>query len=291
MNSGKSLRNLDFGFLFLVALLLAEQAAVYLKLSLYPTYTGWEIGASLGSLAAIASGFMIPLGYSVVGSFFFLVAIVVWVTTHDLGQSSNSIWLLAIPANVLIATLFKHRVIRTKRILERLDALEDTNPSIDLDTGLGNREALADTLSKQANLARRYSDKYGFSIAMFKIEFLPLVLESLGTERYSKFLIEVSHAIGQQIRLEDSKFSIDLGRFVIVCPLTNVEWFPIVTDRVKTALTNLNIEDKRGNPLTLVVRAAMLHFDKTQFELYRNVDDVIAALERGTETDLVAEYI
>ena len=43
--------------------------------------------------------------------------------------------------------------------------------------------------------------------------------------------------------------------------------------------------------LKLVVRAGGLVFQKEQFSRYEHIDDVIAALERNTETDLIGEYI
>jgi GGDEF domain-containing protein len=291
MDNKTALRNVDIGYASLIALLLVEQLVVYLNLYFNQTYSGWEIGASIGALASLLAGFFIPVGYSVVGVFLFSVTYLVWLTTHGRSNALEMTWLLIIPANVLMASFFKNRLIRTKRIIERLNDLKDTNPSIDLDTGLGNKEALADTLTKQSNLARRYNDKYDFLMAMFKIEFLPLVLESLGSERYSKFLLEISNTIQQQIRYEDSKFSIDMGRFIVLCPLTDRDFFPIVTDRIKSSMMNLSFEDKNGQLLKLVVRASILEFEKEQFDLYQRVDDVIATLERGTETDLVAEYI
>ncbi|MFF2092294.1 GGDEF domain-containing protein [Paenibacillus sp. NPDC058174] len=291
MDNKIALRNVDIGYVSLIVLLLAEQLAVYLNLYLNQSFTGWQIGASVGALVVLAAGFFIPAGFSVVFVFLFIVTYLVWLTTYGSVNILETLWLLFIPANILIATFVKYRIIRTKHILERLNALSSNTPMIDLDTGLGNKEALADTLTKQANLANRYGDKYDFSIAMFKIDFLPLVLESLGNERYSKFIIEIADTIQRQIRHEDTKFSIDAGRFIIVCPLTDRSFFPAVTDRIKNAMININFEDKRGQPLQLVVRAAILGFEREQFDLYQHVDDVIATLERGTETDLVAEYI
>lgn len=287
----RTLRNIDIGYLCLIVLLLLEQCAVYGNLYADQSFTVWEIVASLTALGAMAAGFFLPTGVSVVLVFIFAVSYLVWLATHGRSDFLEVSWLLFIPANILMASFFKNGLIRTKTIMNRLDDLNNENPSIDLYTRLGNKQAFADTLSKQSNLARRYPEKYDFSIAMFKIEFLPLVLESLGEERYSKFLLEISNTIQQQIRHEDSKFSIDMGRFIIVCPLTDRSFFPIVADRVKGAMMNMSFEDKNGQPLKLVVRAATMGFDSERIDFFLRTDDVIAALERGTETDLIAEYI
>ncbi|UUZ92749.1 diguanylate cyclase [Paenibacillus sp. P25] len=268
-----------------------EQLFFFFNVYFKQNFSALEMVVSLSALLAFLFGFFIPFGISVVAVFIFLVTYLVWMTTFSHADVIVVSWFLVIPANVLIAAFIRKGLIRTKRINERLNDLKATNPQIDLDTALGNKEALADMLIKQSNLARRYSDQYGFSMAFFKIEFLSLVLESLGSELYAKFLIELSNTIQKQIRFEDSKFSIEGGRFIILCPMTNREYFPVVTERIKNALMDMPFLDKKGQPLKLVVRASSLEFNKDQFELYQNIDQVIALLERGTETDLVAEYV
>ncbi len=291
MENKNELRSVDLGYSILIILLLIEQSAIFIHLYIKQSYSAWDFAASLGALIAILFGFTVRLGISVVIVFLFIVTYIVWLATSGRSDVLDLTWLLFIPANVLITSFIKNRIVRTKRIMERLEDLKQTNPAIDLDTGLGNKESFNDTLIKQANLARRYSDKYDFAMALFKIEFLPLVLESLGQGRYSKFLLEISNTIQKQIRHEDYKFSIDMGRFIVLCPLTDRDFFPVVTDRIKNAMMNLGIEDKNGQPLKLVVKSSIHEFDIEQFELYRKVDDVIAMLERDTEIDLVAEYV
>lgn len=291
MEHQKKLRRIDIGFLSLMALLLLEQLAVYANLYMDQSFSGWEMAGSIGAIAAIAMGLLLPVGYSVVLVFIFAVTYLVWLTTHGRSDLLEVSWLLLIPANVLVASFLNNGLIRTKNMIVRLKDLNDKNPTIDLDTGLGNKEAFADLLSKQTNLARRYPEKYDFSLAIFKIEFLPLVLESLGPERYSRFLLEISNTIQQQIRMEDSKFSIDMGRFIILCPLTDRSFFSVVAERVKNAMMSLDFQDKKGQPLKLVVRSATLGFQLDRADFFLQTDDVINALERGTETDLIAEYI
>lgn len=54
---------------------------------------------------------------------------------------------------------------------------------------------------------------------------------------------------------------------------------------------DLQIIDKKGNELQTVIRSGALVFQKEQFSKYEDIDAVIAALERNTETDLIGEYI
>jgi GGDEF domain-containing protein len=291
MGNKEGLRSNELGYMILIGLMIVEQLLVFLNVYAEQAFPALEAGLSIAALLALVVGFFIPFGITVVGVFIFLVTYLVWMTTYKHVDVILFSWILVIPANVLIAAFIKKSLIRTKQIMERLNSLQDTNPQIDLDTGLGNKEALADMLIKQSNIARRYSDKYGFSMAIFKIEFLPLVLESLGPELYAKFLLEISNTIQQQIRFEDSKFSIDMGRFIILCPMTDREYFPIVTNRIKESMMNLSFLDKKGQPLKLVVRASSLEFHKEDFELYQNINHAITTLERGTETDLIAEYV
>lgn len=54
---------------------------------------------------------------------------------------------------------------------------------------------------------------------------------------------------------------------------------------------DLEVLDKRGNELQTVIKSGALVFQKEQFSKYDNIDAVLAALERNTETDLIGEYI
>jgi hypothetical protein len=73
--------------------------------------------------------------------------------------------------------------------------------------------------------------------------------------------------------------------------MTNVEYLPVLTARIKKAMMDLQFIDKKGNELQTVIRSGALVFQKEQFSKYEDIDAVIAALERNTETDLIGEYI
>jgi GGDEF domain-containing protein len=255
------------------------------------SYTKLDVVFSIASLGALAVGLLLPVGVSVVMIFVYLVTYFVWLVTFAEPNALVFSWWLLIPANTAIAAYIKRRLVRSARVIERLEQMKDHNPEVDLDTTLGNKEALGDTLVKQSNLARRYADCYGFSIAMFKIEFLPLVQESLGSVRYSQFLLEISQTIQKQIRYEDHKFFVDRGRFVILCPMVNVDYLPMLTRRIKKNIMDLDVLDKKGNQLQTIIKSGALVFQKEQFSKYDNLDAVLAALERNTETDLIGEYI
>lgn len=284
-------RRIAWGYALLIGLALMQQLMIYLKVYMDQSYTTGDMIFSIVSLGALVFGLFLPVGVSVVTGFVYLVSYFVWLVTYADANVLVFSWWLLIPANVAVAAFIKASLLRSARVVERLQDMQDRNPEIDLDTSLGNKGALADTLNKHSNLARRYSEKYGFSIAMFKIEFLPLVMESLGSVRYAQFLLEISGTIQKQIRYEDYKFFVDRGRFVILCPLVNVEYLPLLTQRIKKAIMDLQIIDKKGNELQTVIRSGALVFQKEQFSKYDDIDAVIAALERNTETDLIGEYI
>ncbi|WP_419890445.1 diguanylate cyclase domain-containing protein [Paenibacillus xylanexedens] len=284
-------RRIAWGYALLIGLALMQQLMIYLKVYMDQSYTTGDMIFSIVSLGALVLGLFLPVGVSVVTGFVYLVSYFVWLVTYADANVLVFSWWLLIPANVAVAAFIKASLLRSARVVERLQDMQDRNPEIDLDTTLGNKGALADTLIKHSNLARRYSEKYGFSIAMFKIEFLPLVMESLGSVRYAQFLLEISGTIQKQIRYEDYKFFVDRGRFVIICPMVNVEYLPLLTQRIKKAIMDLHIIDKKGNELQTVIRSGALLFQKEQFSKYEDIDAVIAALERNTETDLIGEYI
>ncbi|MGN7414757.1 diguanylate cyclase domain-containing protein [Paenibacillus sp. SAF-068] len=284
-------RRIAWGYALLIGLALMQQLLIFLKVYMDQSYTAGDMIFSIVSLGALVFGLLLPVGVSVVTGFVYLVSYFVWLVTYADANVLVFSWWLLIPANLAVAAFIKASLLRSARVVERLEDMQDRNPEIDLDTSLGNKRALADTLIKHSNLARRYSEKYGFSIAMFKIEFLPLVMESLGSVRYAQFLLEISGTIQKQIRYEDYKFFVDRGRFVILCPMMNVEYLPVLTERIKKAIMDLHIIDKKGNELQTVIRSGALVFQKEQFSKYEDIDAVIAALERNTETDLIGEYI
>ncbi|MNI67242.1 hypothetical protein D3C73_1228630 [compost metagenome] len=73
--------------------------------------------------------------------------------------------------------------------------------------------------------------------------------------------------------------------------MMNHDYLQMLTDRIKTSMMDKDFPDKREQPLKLVVRTGAVVFHKEQFDKYENIDGVIAALERKTETDLIGEYI
>ncbi|MDT0124738.1 diguanylate cyclase [Paenibacillus sp. RRE4] len=291
MRNNAPTQRLAWGYAILISLAIVQQFFVYLHLYMNQSYTKLDVVFSIASLGALAAGLLLPVGVSVVLIFVYLVTYFVWLVTFAEPNALVFSWWLLIPANTAIAAYIKRRLVRSARVIERLEQMKDHNPEIDLDTTLGNKEALGDTLVKQSNLARRYSDCYGFSIAMFKIEFLPLVQESLGSVRYSQLLLEISQSIQKQIRYEDHKFFVDRGRFVILCPMVNVDYLPMLTRRIKKNIMDLDVLDKKGNQLQTIIKSGALVFQKEQFSKYDNLDAVLAALERNTETDLIGEYI
>ncbi|MNI03397.1 GGDEF domain protein [compost metagenome] len=291
MNQVLFTKRITWGYGALIGLAVIQQLIVYLNVYGDQNFSTYEMIFSMASAVAILIGLLLPIGVTVVGVFLFVVSYFVWLTVYAEIDALSLSWILIIPANVLIATLIKKLLIRNKILVQRLNDLKDMNPIIDLDTTLGNKAALADTVIKQSNLAKRYSEHYGFCIAMFKIDFLSMVQESLGSDRYARLLLELSGTIQKQIRYEDYKFFIDEGRFIILCPMMNHEYLQLLTERIKTAMMDIDFMDKKDQPLKLVIRTGAVVFHKEQFDKYESIDGVIAALERKTETDLIGEYI
>ncbi|MNN06192.1 GGDEF domain protein [compost metagenome] len=291
MNQVLTTKRITWGYAALIGFAVVQQFLVYLNVYRNQSFSMVEMILSMLAAVAILIGLLLPAGVSVVGVFLFVVCYFVWLAIYAEIDVLSLSWVLIIPANVLIATLIKTLLIRNKILVQRLNDLKDMNPIIDLDTTLGNKEALADTVVKQSNLAQRYSEQYGFCMAMFKIDFLSMVQESLGSDRYAELLLKLSGTIQKQIRYEDYKFFIEEGRFIILCPMMNHEYLQMLTDRIKAAMMEIDFLDKKDRPLKLVVRTGAVVFHKEQFDKYEDIDGVIAALERKTETDLIGEYI
>jgi len=291
MENKRFIQRMVWGYVLLIGLAILQELLIYWNVFRDQSFTLLELGFSIGCIAALLLGFLAPPGVSAVGIFVYIVAYFVWLTTHAEVDVLSISWLWLLPANVAVATFIKSGLIRNKRLMERLEELQRRNPEVDLATSLGNKEAFKETLIKQSNLANRYSDTYNFCLAMFKIEFLPMVRESLGSQGYVQLLASLSEGIRNHIRYEDYKFALDEGRFIVLLPMTNQEYLKALTDRIKHALMDMPFQDRKGGELKLVIRAGALVFAKEQFRKYEDADAVIAALERNTETDLIGEYI
>jgi GGDEF domain-containing protein len=291
MENKRLIQRMVWGYVLLIGLAILQELLVYINVFRDSSFTLLELGFSIGCLAALLLGFLVPTGVSVVCIFVYIVAYFVWLTTYAEVDVLSISWLWLLPANVAAAAFIKSGLIRNKRLMERLEELQRKNPEVDLATSLGNKEAFKETLVKQSNLANRYSDTYTFCLAMFKIEFLPMVRESLGSQGYAQLLASLSEGIRYHIRYEDYKFGLDEGRFIVLLPMTNQEYLKALTDRIKHALMDMPFQDRKSGELKLVIRAGALVFAKEQFRKYEDADAVIAALERNTETDLIGEYI
>lgn len=285
------LRSMIKGIIPFIVLAAIEELIVYYKVYITAQYSTLDVLLRLGVIAALVIGYVVPLGYLVVGGFVFLVSYFVWISTYAPLHVTTLLVVLFIPANAFVAAYMKSRIIRGQRIMERLDAILELNPQLDVSTELGNLDAFQDTYMKQSHLVQRYGEQYYFSMAMFQIEFLPLVQESLGSVGYAKLLLTLSSTIQGEIRAEDYKFAMEGGRFIILCPLSNQDIFLAVAQRVKQSMMDVQLQNKHGEPHKLVIRAGTINFDPESCNKYQTIDQVISALVRKTETDLIGEYI
>ena len=280
-----------FGYTLLTLLLILQQAGIFMHVSQEQGFTTMEFLISSLSLVALVLGFLVSGGITAVCVFVFMVAYFVWlVTLADMNWITLQSFLW-IPGSMVVASVIREGLIQQKRLAQRMEDLRLRNPEVDFDTSLGNTEAFKDTLIKQTNLANRYSDQYHFCIAIFKIEFLPLVRETLGSGGYAELLLELSDTIQTHIRYEDYKFYVDKGRFIVIFPLTKKEHLRSLTERIKNALMDVTLLSRRDKELNLIIRSGALVFSKDQFNDYEDYEAVLAALERNAETDLIGEYI
>ncbi|WP_454192032.1 diguanylate cyclase domain-containing protein [Paenibacillus sp. Marseille-Q7038] len=280
-----------FGYSLLTILMILQQVGIFMHVSEEQGFTTTELLISCLSLVSLLLGFLVPGGVTAVCVFVFMVAYFVWLVTL---ADTNWITLqsfLWIPGSMVVASVIREGLIQQKRLAQRMEDLRLRNPEVDVNTSLGNTDAFKDTLIKQTNLANRYSDQYHFCIAIFKIEFLPLVRETLGSGGYAELLLELSDTIQTHIRYEDYKFYVDKGRFIVIFPLTQKEHLRLLTERIKNALMDVKLLSRKDKDLNLIIRSGALVFSKDQFNDYGDFEEVISALERNAETDLIGEYI
>lgn len=280
-----------FGYSLLTILLILQQVGIFMHVSQEQGFTTMELLISSLSLVSLLLGFLVPGGVTAVCVFVFMVAYFVWLVSLAEANWITLQSFLWIPGSMVVASVIREGLIQQKQLARRIEDLRLRNPEVDVDTSLGNTDAFKDTLIKQTNLANRYSDQYHFCIAIFKIEFLPLVRETLGSQGYAELLLELSDTIQTHIRYEDYKFYVDKGRFIVIFPLTKKEHLKSLTERIKNALMDVKLLSRKDKDLNLIIRSGALVFSKDQFNDYGDFEAVIAALERNAETDLIGEYI
>lgn len=173
--------------------------------------------------------------------------------------------------------------------LVKLYKLEEIELKIDSNTNLENENAFKEILSKHNNLANRYSNYY-FSMHMFRLEFIDTIRILLDVKEFSKLLEKIARIIESSIREEDYKFIVNNNRFIVITPLTSSEAFAPAVRRILENVKGLDIIDKNGEKLNIVLKTGGIDSSRVNYEIFKNHSNTIKELQKATEVDIHGEY-
>ncbi|MGL5916104.1 MAG: diguanylate cyclase domain-containing protein [Culicoidibacterales bacterium] len=173
--------------------------------------------------------------------------------------------------------------------LETLSEEKYTYQVIDPITKLETEQVLIDLLMKQAYLAHRY-DQYSFSVVQVRLDFIQTTKGILGKQEYADLLSRISIVLQSAIRLEDYKFSISEGVFVLLLPFTDKANFSIIDERIKSQIMEIELLDRNHKLFVPTIRSGVIMYEDEKFNDFQNWDVLSLQLQRQTEIDIQAEY-
>lgn len=286
----KSLNNYETSFLILISLIIGQIFLVFVNIYYKQSFPIESFTIIVVQLIAILLSYFFGL---VIATFFSLVYIIGYIfyilnsnTGIDLGLY---ILLFFVPLSTIIAGSMNRARKSITMDLIKLDELESMKLKIDPHTNLDNEFAFKEILSKNANLAYRYPSYY-FSVSMFRLEFIETLKTLLGLREFNELLKDIAKIIDKSIREEDYKFIVKNDRFTILNPLASSENISPALMRILEEIYKLDIRDRNGDKLELIVKLGSLDFSKDQFDLFKDSDKLLLELEKSTEVDVYGEY-
>ncbi len=149
-----------------------------------------------------------------------------------------------IRAGERILNLEKELTEKNQRLLQfnnRLEALASIDPLMEI----GNRRSFYTTIAKVHDRACRYSQPYGLAIC--DIDCFKAYNDTYGHMAGDRVLKSAAQAIKETIRTSDEVFRFGGEELVIIMPNQDLEAMKIAAERIKNALSDLEIEH-RGSP-------------------------------------------
>lgn len=215
---------------------------------------GWRVA---GFLTAVLLAACLPLLYDDVSH----------AETVRLGTQVLLLLALALTARILILTL---RVQRGK--LMRAGQEAESLARRDSLTGLGNRRAFQEALTREVARARRADGS--LSVLLGDVKSFKAINDSLGHTRGDECLKVVARRLTEAARLSEECFRWGGDEFAILLPSASERDAALVRDRVCG-----DMGDECGAQLTLICAVASLSEGDTPDDLLREVDRVLVGLK------------
>jgi two-component system cell cycle response regulator len=154
----------------------------------------------------------------------------------------------------------------TKEELERLATL-------DLLTGLYNRQTIIGKLRELINLAKRY--KEDFSLSMLDIDHFRKVNDSYGHLIGDEVLEKIADLVRANIRDVDIAGRYGGEEFIIILPKTNLASSWVAAERLRSIIEKTEFKDSAGNIFAVAVSQGLVGWER--------IDDAASLISRADE--------
>lgn len=286
----KSLDNYETSFLILITLIIGQLFLIFVNIYYSQSFPIEGFTIVVIQLISILLSYFFGI---ITATFFSLVYIVGYIFYIINSEASIDLGLYILFFFVPLSTIFAGSMNRARtdisKDLNKLKKLENMELKIDPHTNLENEAAFKDIISKNSNLANRYSE-YQFSVSMFRLEFINSLKTLLGLKEFNKLLVNIADIIQSCIREEDYKFIVSNSRFTIITPLTSSEDILPALNRILEQVGRLDARDRNGEKIDLVLKTTSLDFTRDNFELFKEPKSLLIELEKSTEVDVYGEY-
>jgi diguanylate cyclase (GGDEF)-like protein len=145
--------------------------------------------------------------------------------------------------------------------------------TLDLLTGLYNRQTILGKLRELINLADRY--KKDFSLAMLDIDHLSRINDSCGHLIGDEVLEKVACLIHANIRDVDLAGRYGGEEFVVILPETNLASSWVTAERLRTIIEKTEFKDSTGNIFAVTVSQGLVGWERN--------DDATSLISRADE--------
>ncbi len=286
----RNLESYEASYLVLISFIVVQLFLIFVNIYNTQKFAIENFTVVVVELIAILFSYFVGIVPAAIFSIIYIVGYIVYaVNGHNNITLVGYILMFFVP----LSTIFAGNMNRTRKKiindLVKLSKLEEIQLKMDPHTNLENEIAFKEVLSKQSNLAYRYPSYY-FSVFMLRLEFIDTLRTLLDAREFSNLLEKIAGIIQNCIREEDYKFIVNNNRFVIITPLTSSEAIAPATRRVLEGVEQLNIKDRNGAAINVVLKTGGIDYSKDKHDMFKDYKGVLLALQKATEVDIYGEY-
>jgi diguanylate cyclase (GGDEF)-like protein len=288
--SKRNLESYEISYLVLITFIIVQLFLIFVNIYNTQKFSIENFTVAIIELISILFSYFAGMVPAAIFSIVYIVGYIVYVID---GEGHTTLVSYVLMFFVPLSTIYAGNMNRTRKKvtndLAKLDELEEMQFKMDPHTNLENEAAFKEVLSKQSNLAHRYSTYY-FSIFMFRLEFIDTLRTLLDVKEFNSLLEKIARVVQNSIREEDYKFIVNSNRFVIITPLTSSETIAPAIRRILEGVGQLNIKDTNGDIINITLKVGGLDYSKDKHDMYKDYKSVLLALQKATEVDVYGEY-